>query len=164
MKPPLSSTRVIEIASRAHAHGAAAFGAIALIGVVMIPLRGCGEQSPEPAPISNPESVSVSALNLTPATPAPNDFPWPQHVTRDPFNRPVPHTPTPSPTPAAKEKGAAPEATLKLSSILYAAQPRAMINGVVVKIGDCIEGFKVVAIDRRSVTLKKDGKVTVLHL
>ena len=67
---------------------------------------------------------------------------------------------------ATAPKPALPEPPkLVLQGITYAADgSEAMINGVSVRVGEDIEGGRVVAIDRRSVKLDFDGREIVLRL
>ena len=46
---------------------------------------------------------------------------------------------------------------LSLQSTLQGAEPLALINGELLKVGDQVQGFTVTKIDSRRVTLRKDG-------
>jgi hypothetical protein len=53
---------------------------------------------------------------------------------------------------------------LRLQSIIYGSRPSAMIGGKFLVVGDTIQGHKVIAIDRDTVTLMGEGKTNVLSL
>lgn len=53
---------------------------------------------------------------------------------------------------------------LKLQSTILGARPRAMINGTLVAPGETVQGFELVEIRPRAVTVKKDGVVVVLEM
>ena len=53
---------------------------------------------------------------------------------------------------------------MQLQSTIMNADPVAVINARLLRGGDVIEGFRVVAIQAREVTLEKDGKKVVLRM
>jgi len=53
---------------------------------------------------------------------------------------------------------------LRLQSIIYGSRSSAMIGGKFLVVGDTIQGHKVIAIDRDTVTLVGGGKTNVLSL
>jgi hypothetical protein len=70
------------------------------------------------------------------------------------------------PEPAPKVVFTEPErpTVLRLQSIIYGSRPSAMIGGKFLSVGDTIQGHKVIAIDRDTVTLVGEGKTNVLSL
>jgi hypothetical protein len=64
--------------------------------------------------------------------------------------------------PAAAEAAPPP---LRLQSIIFRLRnPSALINGVMVGVGDSVQGARVVKIDRHAVTLEGKGQTNVLEL
>jgi hypothetical protein len=53
---------------------------------------------------------------------------------------------------------------LRLQSIIYGTRPSAMIAGKFLFVGDSIQGHKVIAIDKETVTLAGNGQTNVLRL
>lgn len=53
---------------------------------------------------------------------------------------------------------------LRLQSIIYGTRPSAMIAGKFLFVGDSIQGHKVIAIDKETVTLAGNGQTNVLTL
>ena len=64
---------------------------------------------------------------------------------------------------AAEAPAAAPPP--KLQGIYYSrSRPSAVLNGKAVRVGEIIEGVRVISIERESVTLEQGGKTNVLRL
>jgi hypothetical protein len=55
-------------------------------------------------------------------------------------------------------------AKLKLQTTLMGTTPRAMVNGQLVKEGDTVEGFTVVKIAPRKITVQQDGAVLEIEM
>jgi hypothetical protein len=53
---------------------------------------------------------------------------------------------------------------LSLQSTLLGSSPRAMISRVLVSVGEKIQGFELVEIRSRQVTLRKDGVTVILEM
>lgn len=53
---------------------------------------------------------------------------------------------------------------LQLQSTVLGMNPIALINAKIMHVGDRIEGFRIVAIQARQVTLEKDGRKVVLEM
>ena len=53
---------------------------------------------------------------------------------------------------------------LRLQSIMFGARPSAMIAGKFLFVGDSIQGHRVIAIDKGTVTLVGQGQTNVLSL
>ncbi|HXG47538.1 MAG TPA: response regulator [Methylomirabilota bacterium] len=109
-------------------------------------------RSPAPDLLVRPPPVPKAIEANPPRPPGP-----PALVAQDVETSPSPAAPVP-PAPGAA-------AELKLQGIFYRkSNPTAMINGQTVQRGGEIEGARVIAIDRQSVTLQRGGQVLVLHL
>lgn len=65
---------------------------------------------------------------------------------------------------AAKRAVRAQAHALTLQSTVVGATPTAIVNGQVLRAGDWINGFKVVAITTRSCTMEKDGTRVTLEM
>lgn len=119
----------------------------------------------QPTPIvaqAKPTSVAdpVAPIAQQPATTsaAAADISTTAHATPAPTAQaaPAPAQPAPAPAPA--------EPTFRLKGILYTKTPTALINDGSVQVGGEIDGAKVTKIDRTSVELNYNGKMTVLKL
>jgi len=55
-------------------------------------------------------------------------------------------------------------AELELDTTMTGAKPRAMINGVLLKPGDTVEGFKLLRILHRKVVVEKDGVRVLIEM
>jgi hypothetical protein len=111
--------------------------------------------APKPAPAPAPV---VHEVIPPPPAPAPTPLvaaPAPAQVAT-----PVPQ---PAPPPPAKPVVAAWPANLKLMGIFFnEANPRALINGKTLVVGDQIEGIRVSKIERERVTMEWNGQVKEL--
>ena len=112
--------------------------------------RPVNPQPNMPTATANPQASNKGILD----TEKYEQLPW----GRDPFylaRNEKTTAPAPSSTPV----------TWTLNGILFnALSPSAVINKRVVKPGDRINGARVVKIDKRQVTLEKDGAQIVLHI
>ena len=101
--------------------------------------------SPLTEPESNPEAATVATLvQEAPTSAVATNTPEPESK--------VVFVEPPKPT------------VLRLQSIIYGSRPSAMIAGKFLFIGDSIQGHKVIAIDRETVTLVGEGQTNVLSL
>lgn len=74
--------------------------------------------------------------------------------------------PTNAPEAAPKVVFVEPErpTVLRLQSIIYGSRPSAMIGGKFLFVGDSIQGHKVIAIAKETVTLVGEGQTNILRL
>lgn len=82
---------------------------------------------------------------------------WPTELARDPFARQVALTPL---DPDAAQKEA--RSKLALGTILLSGNPRAVINGSILREGDEILGYRVHSIERYIVVVEQDGMLIEL--
>jgi hypothetical protein len=95
---------------------------------------------PEPAPAAAPAAKTEPTAVVAPATPAT-----------------IPQPPITKVEPVVPTKPVFPE--LKLQGIFYRlSNPSALISGKNVRVGDLVQGVKVIAIERTSVTLEFKGE------
>jgi hypothetical protein len=112
---------------------------------------------------SHPQVVTVTAV-----APKPPPMPVRQEAAPVPVATPAPAkvvapAPEPVPAPPAKPAVAAWPVDLKLRGIFFSkTNPRAIINGKTVVVGDEIEGIRVTAIDHDQVTVEWNGQVKTL--
>ncbi|MBN2226593.1 MAG: hypothetical protein JW763_04450 [candidate division Zixibacteria bacterium] len=109
------------------------------------------ESQPQAAStIMHPQTAEKNTIDLGKY----EQLPW----GRDPFYLAQGEQPT---TPASSPNST----SWTLNGILFnALAPSAVINKRVVRTGDQINGARVVKIDKRQVTLEKDGEQIILHM
>ncbi len=86
----------------------------------------------------------------------PQRFPTTEHETDSGVNGTDEENDT-APNRRVQRVGAEAAEALSLQSTLQGAEPLALINGELMKVGDRVQGFTVTKIDSRRVTLRKDG-------
>lgn len=129
------------------------------------------ETAPAPAPTieSKPAPVTPKATEVAPASPLVGAKPEPNPLGLVPQPLSAPAQATSIVTDAAAAPPPATEAppkpALKLNGIFFnPTRPSAIINGKSVFVGDHTGEFRVIAIDRESVTLVGGGATNVLSL
>lgn len=118
------------------------------------------------------DAVAASPVESTPVAETPKTTaPEPAPAASTPATAPGPAVEpsilsTNVPEPAPKVVFTEPERpmVLRLQSIIYGSRSSAMIGGKFLVVGDTIQGHKVIAIDRDTVTLMGEGKTNVLSL
>jgi hypothetical protein len=125
------------------------------------------EKGPQPV-ITTTEPAPAAAAAVAPAAaiPAATNTPEATVVAVQ-----APPAVTPSAPPTATSSAPAvvfadpPKPTvLRLQSIIYGTRPSAMIAGKFLFVGESIQGHKVIAIDKETVTLIGNGQTNVLSL
>lgn len=108
------------------------------------------------APVESASAVEAPEASV----PEPAATPAPAPAT------PVETATTNAPEPAPKVVFTEPArpSVLRLQSIIYGSRPSAMIGGKFLFVGDSIQGHKVIAIDKETVTLVGEGQTNVLSL
>jgi hypothetical protein len=124
--------------------------------------------------LSTPGGESTpSVAAIAPAAVTPPVVPTHAPVVATNPPAPVAVEPTVSSAPASNATSAAPAmvfaeppkpTVLRLQSIIYGTRPSAMIAGKFLFVGDSIQGHKVIAIDKETVTLAGNGQTNVLRL
>jgi hypothetical protein len=118
-----------------------------------------------------PAPTQGSAGTGAASTVAPAVIAWPKMVARDPFQSSLVYPPAPKvdpkvdptpvvvmpPTPAPDDVAALAKATIHLKGTVLGDKPIAMMNGRVYRIGEYVEGFRVVQIEKRRVVVERDG-------
>ena len=67
--------------------------------------------------------------------------------------------------PVESGQGAAEISSMSLEGLVWGAEyPQAILNGQIVKIGDTLEGYEVVAIDKTGVQLRAGGREVHVHV
>ena len=110
------------------------------------------------------ETVLVSRTERDPFSLQPQFF---QTIPQAEEKPPSPEKSGPNPSDELERKEAAVREAareLQLQSTLLGAKPRAVINGVLIEIGQAIAGFELTEISSRHVKLKKDGVVVELEM
>jgi cytoskeletal protein RodZ len=107
-----------------------------------------------------PASVAVPAV-ATPETPAAASTSASPVISTAADATPAP---TAQAAPAPAQPAPAPATMFRLKGILFTKSPTALINDGSVQVGGEIDGAKVTKIDRTSVELDYQGKLTVLKL
>ncbi len=149
---------------------------------VVFRMMSSGPQSAPAASIS-----PVGGLAALPSTPnpgavvAPMSIAWPAAMARDPFNSelvfpPAPPSPAPLPQPKVEppvvaiappppppvDFPAMAREKIHLKGIMLGDRPQAMMNGRMYRIGDVVEGFKIVEIVTNQITVERSGTRVVL--
>lgn len=111
-------------------------------------------------PVAEIKSTPIPAPTVAASTPAPApaDISTTGHAAPAPTTQAAPTPAQPAPAPASTGP------TFHLKGILYTKNPTALINDGSVEIGGEIDGAKVTKIDRTSVELSYQGKITILKL
>jgi len=128
-------------------------------------------------PVAKAAAPAASQIVATPVEPAPVAE-APQASVPEPL--PAAPAPAPAPSPAVEPAVVSTNAAepadkvvfteperptvLRLQSIIYGSRPSAMIGGKFLFVGDSIQGHKVIAIDKETVTLVGEGQTNVLSL
>lgn len=106
---------------------------------------------------------------------------WPAAMSRDPFNSelvfpPAPPPPAPAPPPKVEAPVVAPAPSppppvdfaalarekIHLKGTVLGERPLAMMNGRVYRVGEVVEGFKIVEIVTNQITVERSGTRVVL--
>ncbi len=149
-------------------------GGVSLVAVAVgIRLVSSG---PKPAPAATvvPPFVAAVVANgapwLAPAKPA-LAITWPTDITRDPFHSdlvfppaaPPPPPPEPkvdvpvvAPAPPPIDLAALVQEKIHLKGTILGDRPIAMMNGRVYRVGEVLEGFKIVEIAKDQITVERD--------
>lgn len=138
--------------------------------LLFLALRNHGEKKPEPAPVQASAKADPAPNQSTTTTPAPElpkTAPAPQPAAAvvpnaAPASAAAPETNAVAPVAPPEPPKPAP---LRLQSIVYnPGRSSAMVSGKFVFVGDKVQGFRVTAIDKETVTLVGNGQTNVLSL
>jgi hypothetical protein len=131
-------------------------------------------QGKDSKPSTSPDVDSTPAVvAVAPAAVAPPVIPAPEPVVATNPSAPGAIETSVSSAPASHATSTAPAmvfaeppkpTVLRLQSIIYGTRPSAMIAGKFLFVGDSIQGHKVIAIGRETVTLAGNGQTNVLSL
>ena len=127
---------------------------------------------PESAPAATVTSSSATPVHPAPAQPGKGatTVVWPTDMARDPFQSNLvfpPAAPPPEPKPdvpavVAPSDPGVDYATLvrekfNLKGTILGERPIAMMNGRVYRIGEVLEGFTIVEIEKNQITVEREG-------
>ena len=156
---------------------------VSVVGAAVVIRMVAG--GPQSAPAASVTTPGVTAALTAPGTSA--NVPaetitvaWPATVARDPFSSdlvfpppappPPPTTPKvdvpvvvapPPPTPKVDVAALAHE-RIHLKATVLGERPLAMTNGRVYRVGEVVEGFKIVEIEKNQMTVERDGTRVVI--
>jgi hypothetical protein len=154
-------------------------GASVVALAVGIRMMSSGPESAPAATVGTPTDGSVVATVTSTAGPkALPTIEWPTHVARDPFASELvfpPSAPTPPPPPVVDPATIAPipppvdlaalvREKIHLKGTILGERPIAMMNGRVYRVGEVLEGFKVVEIEKKQITVERDGTRLVVEV
>jgi len=128
---------------------------------------------PESAPAATVTSSSATNLDPTPSQPVKGAMTvvWPTDMARDPFHSDrvfPPAAPSPEPKQQEVPSVVAPSGLsvdyaaivrdkMNLKGTILGERPIAMMNGRVYRIGEVLEGFTIVEIEKNQITVEREG-------
>ena len=143
-------------------------GGVSVVGLaVVVRMMSSGPESAPAATIAPPADAPLMT-SMAPAKPA-VAVTWPADVARDPFHSDLvfpPAAPTPqpkvevpvvTPVPVAVDLSALVREKLHLKGTILGERPVAMMNGRVYRVGEVVEGFKIVEIEKNRIAVERDG-------
>ncbi|HEV2294629.1 MAG TPA: hypothetical protein VGR35_12305 [Tepidisphaeraceae bacterium] len=150
-------------------------GLSVVAAAVLIRLLSSGPQSAPAATVGTTPLLPNAAVVSSQAAPQPANgavsVTWPTAVARDPFQSDLVFPPAPPLPPAKVEPTAvAPPATsspqvslaalakekIHLKATVLGDRPLAMMNGRVYRVGEVIEGFLIVEIEKNQITIERN--------
>jgi hypothetical protein len=127
---------------------------------------------PESAPAATVTSSSAINLDPTPSQPVKGAMAvvWPTDMARDPFHSDRVFPPAAPPEPKQQEAptvvapvglsvdyAAIVREKMNLKGTILGERPIAMMNGRVYRIGEVLEGFTIVEIEKNQITVEREG-------
>jgi hypothetical protein len=127
---------------------------------------------PESAPAATVTSSSATNLDPTPSQPVKGAMAvvWPTDIARDPFHSDRVFPPAAPPEPKQQEVptvvapsglsvdyAAIVREKMNLKGTILGERPIAMMNGRVYRIGEVLEGFTIVEIEKNQITVEREG-------
>lgn len=144
---------------------------------VGIRLVSSGPQSAPAASVSAKAPAASVATNLPQPAQSAVSVSWPAEVARDPFHSalvlppPAPLPPAPviaapvaPPAPPPVDFAAMAREKIRLKAIVQGERPLAMMNGRLCRVGDNVEGFKIVEIGTNRITVERETTRLIVNV
>jgi hypothetical protein len=138
------------------------------------PDAGLAAAPPAAVPVATPGATSVAAAPARPV--AANVIAWPKAAARDPFRStkvyppPVVKVDVPATAPVAVKPAPPPvnfaalaREKISLKGTVQGERSLAMVNGRLCRVGQTVEGFRIVEIGKRTITVEKGGVRVVVE-
>jgi hypothetical protein len=147
-------------------------GGLSIVALAVgIRLVSSGPESAPAATVtpSTPDTPGAGGADAPTAAKAPVSINWPADVARDPFHsdlvfppaappsqQPV-EVPVVAPAPVKVDLATLVREKIHLKGTILGERPVAMMNGRVYRVGEVVDGFTIIEIEKNRITVERDG-------